>query len=112
MFNLHFKQFKSLENSNNGEVGDETLFDYFQDGDEIWAEYSGGEIKKGTLEGIKTAKNGFEIKYQHINQDGEEKAGICKTQVSFSKEGKVILDEIWQWTTGDQSKGTSTLIEV
>ena len=112
MFNLHFKQFKSLNNSENGEVSNETLFDYYQDGNDIWGEYKGGEIKKGKLEGKKTTENGFEFTYAHTNVNGENKAGVCKTQVSFSREGKIILNETWQWTSGDKSSGESTLIEI
>lgn len=112
MFNLHFKQFKALENSPNGEVNGETIFLYFQDDKEIWAEYSGGDIKEGRLNGLKTAENGFEIKYSHVNVSGEKKEGIAQTQVSFSRDGKIILNEFWQWTTGDKSSGTSTLIEL
>ena len=112
MFNLHFKQFKILNSSENGDVNDKTIFEYFQDGDEIWANYKGGEIISGELIGKKTAENGFEIAYNHTTKQGTKKEGICKTQVSFSKEGKIILNEFWQWRTGDQTNGTSTLIEI
>ena len=112
MFNLHFKQFKNISNTDNGEVNSQTIFEYFQDGDNIWANYHGGEIKSGFLEGKKSSENGFEIIYSHTNTKGKKRKGKCKTEVSFTKEGKTVLNEFWQWTNGDKSKGTSTLKEL
>lgn len=42
--NLDNKKFKSLSNSENGEVSDSTIFHYHQTDNMIWAEYSGGDI--------------------------------------------------------------------
>ena len=112
MFNLHFKQFKALNNSENGEINNQTVFEYFQDNSQIWADYKGGSIKTGKLKGKRTTENGFEFTYEHINKQGEVKSGFCKTQVSFSREGKIILNEYWTWTSGDESSGESTLIEI
>lgn len=111
MFNLHFKQFKSLENSNNGEVSESTTFIYYQDDNQIWGEYEGGDIKSGRLTGQKTTENGFEFSYAHENIHGKTKTGTCKTQVSFSRTGKIILNETWEWTCDDYSQGHSVLIE-
>tara|TARA_Y100000746_G_C15192161_1_gene321825 strand:- start:154 stop:492 length:339 start_codon:yes stop_codon:yes gene_type:complete len=112
MFNLHFKQFKNIENSEGGEVNDKTIFEYFQNGNEIWGKYKGGMILEGKLEGFKTSENGFKISYSHINFKGELKTGNSNTEVSFSKEGKIILSEFWQWSDEKKIKGKSTLIEV
>lgn len=112
MFNLHLKQFKALNNSENREINNLTVFEYFQDDNLIWANYKGGDIKAGKLKGQKTAENGFELIYEQTNKNGEVKSGFCKTQVSFSREGKIILNEYWTWTSGDQSSGESTLIEI
>ncbi len=47
--NYDNKTFRSVSNTDNGEVSGDTVFEYHQDGDLVWAEYSGGEIVRGNL---------------------------------------------------------------
>jgi len=49
--NFDGKIFRSVENTENGEVNSETLFYSHQKEDIITAEYSGGDIRKGHLIG-------------------------------------------------------------
>ena len=107
MFNLHFKQFKNIENLEEDSITDCTVFEYFQYGNKIWGNYEGGKISQGTLRGFKTSENSFELEYSHINSKGELKTGKYDTEVAFTKEGKLILSEFWKW-----NKKKSTLIEV
>jgi hypothetical protein len=51
LVNLNDRKFTPAYNSINGEVSEKTVFHYHQDGNMIWAEYSGGQIIKGTLMG-------------------------------------------------------------
>jgi len=109
--NLNNKKFKSEFNSENGEVSDQTIFSYNQRDNIIWAEYSGGEIIKGSIIG-KIVKNYLEFVYQHINQENELMTGNCISYIEQAKNGKVRLNETWQWTCKDNSSGKSTLIEI
>lgn len=69
MPNYNNKIFKSTTNTSNGEVGNETLFHYHQDGNVVWDEYSGGAILKGFLI-AKIVENGcLDMRYEHINQE-------------------------------------------
>ena len=43
------RRFRSVENSDTGEVGPETVFGYRQDGDVVSATYEGGDVRFGTL---------------------------------------------------------------
>ena len=110
-FNLNNKIFISKENSANGEVSKATSFTYFQEDNIIWADYSGGDILKGSLIGKVTSENQIEFNYQHINRDNNLKAGFCKSIVVNLPPGKLQLVEQWQWYSGDQSTGHSQLIE-
>ncbi len=110
MINLHDKKFKTLANSDNGEVSEDTIFHYRQKGKVIWATYEGGEVLFGTLSGS-IDDNKLQFSYQHQNQESVFMTGHCKTVIKI-RNGKILLHETWQWTSGDQSKGTSTLIEV
>lgn len=108
--NLHGKQFRALENSDNGEVSGETVFHYRQEGDVVWATYAGGTIRFGTLSG-QISGSTLRFYYQHQNLDRQFKTGQCTTRVDV-QDGKTMLYEQWQWTSGDGSSGTSVLVEM
>ena len=110
MLDLNNKTLISIANTENGEVDLRTIFHYKQNGEIIWADYSGGSILKGSLIGKKLNKEEFEFNYQHISTDQSLKAGHCKTKVSVEN-GKIKLSENWKWFTEDQSSGHSELIE-
>jgi len=110
--NLHNKIFKAESKAETGEVGSETRFHYYQEGGIIWADYAGGDIKRGQIIGRKLDELHFEIRYQHINQKGELRTGTCQTEIVYLPHGKMQLNESWQWTSGDGSSGTSILVEI
>jgi len=111
-FNYNNKRFKALANSDNGEVDSKTIFHYRQEGNVIWATYKGDQIKMGTLTGIILPSGNLQFNYQHVNADDVIMAGICQSTPEITEDQKVILHETWQWTSGDRSKGTSTIIEI
>lgn len=108
--NLNGKKFKSVSNSVNGEVSSNTFFEYRQDGNVIWATYQGGEILFGTLSG-QIDKRSLIFTYQHQNKNGDFKTGKCESNIEM-KGDKLILNEKWQWTCDDFSKGKSMLEEI
>ncbi len=110
--NLHHKQFRSLQNSENGEVSGDTLFLYQQNGDIISATYQGGSILQGQLLGKMFDDDHIEFVYQHLNTDMELMTGKCRSYPELNEHGKIILREFWQWTCKDHSKGESTIVEV
>lgn len=111
-FDLNGKVFTALENSGSGEVSAQTLFEYHQKDNLIWATYSGGEITYGQLLGRATSENTFISRYQHLNKPGVLMTGQCETHISRNADNKLQLDETWEWTSGDFSSGTSVLVEV
>ncbi|MEL7530451.1 MAG: n-acetylglutamate synthase [Bacteroidota bacterium] len=110
-FDLNHRKFKSLHNSDNGEVGDDTVFHYRQAGKLIWGEYGGGQIQKGFLVG-QIEGDELSFTYQHINADFEAMTGKCQSKISLTAEGRYQLNERWQWTSGDLSEGESVLVEL
>ena len=109
--NLNNKTFKSLENSANGEVSDQTFFHYQQEGQMLWAHYAGGSIRKGFLIG-KIIDDQLEFSYQHLNHALEIMTGKCTSRAVLNPSGKIQLYEAWEWTCRDFSKGTSVLLEI
>lgn len=109
--NLDDRKFRPAYNSVNGEVSEQTIFHYHQDGEVIWAEYSGGDIVKGSLVG-KIVIDHIEFVYHHINDKNEIMTGNCKSYPEILENGKVKLKEYWEWTSGDRSSGESIIIEI
>lgn len=110
--NYHQKTFQSIANTDNGEVGEQTLFHYQQQGDVVWAEYSGGAIVKGFLVAKVIENNGLDMRYEHINLAGEIMTGKCSSTPEILPDGRIRLYEKWQWTSGDLSSGESIIEEI
>lgn len=105
------KIFVPIVNSENGEVDDNTTFRYHQSGTDFQADYTGGDIKIGTMVG-KVSENGeLDFYYQHLNVNGEMRVGKCHSVPQINSNGKIELHEQWQWLNGDCSSGSSIVVE-
>jgi hypothetical protein len=110
--NYHNRCFRSIANSPNGEVSGDTIFHYRQEGDVVWATYRGGAIVFGTLIAKVEADGVLDMRYHHLNQSGELMTGQCRSTPTRLPDGRLRLDEVWQWTSGDHSSGTSAVAEI
>ena len=110
--NYDNKKFRSVSNTDNGEVSGDTLFHYHQEGELIWGEYSGGEIVRGNLIAKVLEDGRIDMRYQHLNAEGEFMLGKCLSTPSINDERKIRLEERWQWLSGDKSEGSSIVEEV
>ena len=109
--NLDGKIFYTLFNSNDGDVDHRTHFYYHQKDDYIWAHYKGGRVATGVLIGKVLEGSKLNFTYSHFDQEGIFKAGKCESQILILHDGSIKLEEEWEWTTGNRSKGQSTLLE-
>ncbi len=112
MINLNKKYFRSVDNSTNGEVSNLTRFNYYQEGNNVWADYNGGQISRGHLFGIMDDNGNLNMSYHHINNNNEIMTGICRSTVKILPDGRLRFFEQWQWTNADKSKGTSVIEEL
>ena len=110
--NYNNKKFRPVQNSENGETSEETVFEYKQTGNILTSEYKGGQIIKGHLIGLVDEDGTIEMRYHQINNKGELMTGICLSKPELGKGGKIRLHETWQWTSDDKSSGTSILEEL
>ena len=110
--NLDGKTFRSAANTPNGEVGAETLFRYHQSGSTVSADYSGGAIVTGHLLAVMDDHGRLDMRYHHLNDQGELMAGQCVSTPERLPDGRLRFHETWLWLTGDQSSGQSTIEEV
>lgn len=111
VINYDGKFFTPKSNTENGEVDGQTLFSYHQNGDVFFADYCGGEIRKGYMIGTVEENGVLDFYYQHINVGGDMKIGRCHSVPHISENGKIELYEEWQWLNGDKSKGSSVVAE-
>ncbi len=109
--NYDNRKFASVVNSETGEVSAETVFRYHQKGGLVWAEYEGGAIVFGNLIAKCDAGGNLDMRYQHLNTNGELMTGICQSMPEILADGRIRLHEKWQWTCGDFSKGESVVEE-
>jgi len=110
--NYNNKKFKPVSNSDNGEVSSDMVFHYKQTNNVLTCRYHGKHILDGHLIGLVDAAGNIEMSYHQVNIKGELMTGECRSTPEFLENGKIRLNEKWQWTSGDLSKGESVLEEV
>jgi hypothetical protein len=52
------------------------------------------------------------MRYHHVNDQGVLQTGICKSIPEILPDGRIRMQETWQWTSGDGSSGESILEEI
>jgi len=111
-WSYHGKEFRSISNSQTGEVSNETTFYYQQKGAVISARYEGGNIREGNILGKVNSDGTIQMSYQHWNKDNEFRAGICTSTPERLPNGKIRLHESWEWTNGIDGCGKSIIEEI
>lgn len=92
-----------------GEVGAETVFEYHEEGDLVWARYSGGSVRLGHLVGLR-AGDELEFRYSQLNTAGETSNGHCRSTIHRRPDGRLELRETWEWESRPGA-GSSTVVE-
>lgn len=109
-YNFNNKTFSLVENSENGRVNSETIFQYKQEGNLVTADYSGGSIIYGKiishLEGSQLI-----MLYQCLTSRNELKAGKAIAEISLTAANKIKLNLKWEWLGDKNEKGVSEYIE-
>jgi hypothetical protein len=104
--------FRSVANSEGGDVGQETTFHYRQEGQVVWATYSGGSVLFGTLLAKADDAGNLDMRYQHLTRDGGFKTGRCQSRPELLPDGRLRLHEHWEWTGGAEGAGVSIVEEI
>lgn len=112
MINYDNRYFRSVQNSDNGETTQDTIFHYKQNGNILVAEYKGGNIIYGHLIGRVDEAGNIDMCYHQINIRNELMTGTCHSIPEFLPDGRIRLHEKWKWTSGDLSEGYSVLEEI
>lgn len=92
-----------------GQVGTRTRFAYHEDAGRIWAEYEGGDVVRGNLVGTRDGDR-LDFRYVQLRTDGGTSSGHCVSTVVELPDGRVRLEETWEWESQEGS-GTSVVEE-
>ena len=93
-----------------GQVGTRTRFTYHEEKGAIWADYAGGDVVRGHLVGTRTGDR-LDFRYIQLKQDGTTSSGHCASTVVDLTDGRVRLEERWEWESQEGS-GTSVVEEL
>ncbi|GHB31345.1 hypothetical protein GCM10010377_22190 [Streptomyces viridiviolaceus] len=93
-----------------GQVGTRTRFTYHEQDGAIWAEYEGGDVVRGRLVGTRDGDR-LDFRYVQLKTDGGTSSGHCVSTVVELPDGRVRLEESWEWES-QQGSGTSVVEEV
>lgn len=107
---LEGRRFRSVANSDGGDVGGATAFSYHQDGTVIWAVYAGGVVRLGHLVGTRSGDQ-LDFRYAHLTTDGATAGGHCRSRIEVLPDGRLRLHETWEWESR-AGTGTSIVEEV
>lgn len=107
---LDGRRFQDVTNRRAGDVGANTTFEYHQDGELVWARYSGGSIVLGFLVGTRQADT-LNFRYSHLTSAGETASGRCDSTITVLSDGRLECRERWQWESR-AGVGTSIIREL
>lgn len=110
--NYHGRKFRGISNTPNGQVSGDTVFSYQQHGKVLTATYAGGSILQGQIMGIVSENNQLNFAYHHIDLEGKLKSGYCQSIPEILNDGRIRLQENWEWTVGGEGKGESIVEEM
>jgi GNAT superfamily N-acetyltransferase len=110
-YNFHKKQFNVIMNEGiNAEVTTDTIFNFYQNEELIYAEYIGGKVKYGELFGL-IKKDTIQFYYSQVNYEGGKNKGSSKDEIKVLDNNKIQLIDRWEWKNKD-GKGLCIMEEI
>src|SRR5690242_6535720 len=109
--NLDKVKMNVVKTARNGVVNNLTIFTFFQTGNIVSAEYSGGQIMKGYLVGSITDDK-LSFSYCQLQTDGKMVYGRSNCDIVAGENGKIQLIEHFQWGSRNDEMGTNVFQEL
>lgn len=85
---------------------------YHQDGDLLFAEFGGGEVRHGSLAGLCATDGTLDFGYTMVMLSGEVVSGHCVSTPTVLDDGRIRLREVWERYGANADSGVSELEEV
>lgn len=93
-------------------ANDGTEARYQQDGDLVWANFTGGRVRRGTVTGTCRPDGTLRLAYTMVLVDGAVIAGHTTNTPQPSEDGRLVLREEWERYGEHAETGVSYLEEV
>jgi hypothetical protein len=86
----------AVADSGGGVATTDTQFRYSEQDGVVSANYDGGTVRRGFLVGTRNGDS-LDFRYVQLHTDGSTAAGHCVTQLEVLDDGRVRLNETWEW---------------
>jgi hypothetical protein len=91
---------------------DAPVAEYHQEGNLVWTEFAGGNVRRGSLTGICAPDGTIELTYTMVLTGGEVIAGHSVNTPQFLADGRLRIHEQWERYGPNAATGVSYLEEV
>jgi len=85
---------------------------YRQEGDVVWAEFAGGEVRRGSITGAQRENGALHLGYTMVLATGEVICGHTVNTPETGEDGRLRLREVWERYGPHAATGVSYLDEV
>jgi hypothetical protein len=85
---------------------------YHQTGDLVWGEFSGGDVRRGSIAGTSAPNGVLRFAYCMVLDSGKVITGLCRSVPEVLGDGRIRLTEHWERYGPDASSGISALEEL
>ena len=112
MMDYDGRMFRPVATSGPGASAELPTARYRQDGDLMWAEFGGGEVRKGSIAGTCTPDGALHFGYCMVLANGEVILGRCHSVPELLADGRIRLTERWERYPPHAASGISYLEEI
>jgi hypothetical protein len=85
---------------------------YHQDGDVVWGEFAGGQVRRGSIAGTCGPDGVLHFGYCMVLGDGDVILGRCHSLPDLLDDGRIRLTERWERYGPHAATGISYLEEI
>lgn len=89
-----------------------TIARYHQDGDLVWAEITGGRVRRGSMTGTRDPDGALYFGYCMVLDNGHLIVGSCRSLPTVLDDGRIRLTEHWERYGPQAATGISYLEEI
>jgi hypothetical protein len=113
MIDYDGRRFRKAEPSgDDGTVRPAPTAQYHQDGDLVWAEFVGGDVRRGSLTGVCAPDGALDFAYSMVLTSGEVISGRSLNTPELLADGRIRMHEKWERYGPHAATGISYLEEV
>ncbi|HEY7499168.1 MAG TPA: hypothetical protein VH740_11675 [Vicinamibacterales bacterium] len=104
---LHGTRMRPVRTTVSSVISRETLFEFTQEGDVVFARYAGGRIVLGALVGVRDGAD-VVFRYAQVDAGGSVQGGRSECTLSITATGRLQIEERFTWAS-DAGNGVNVL---